>query len=70
MNIFIESQTLYLTVRQVAERYNVSTDTIWRWKRKGDFPKAVHLGTKTTRWRMSDLIAHEASMRCGLIIAA
>ncbi len=28
----------YLTVAQVAERFNVSTDSIWRWKREGKFP--------------------------------
>ena len=35
---------LYLSVDQVALRYNVSKDSIWRWKRKGDFPAPVKLG--------------------------
>ena len=26
----------YLTVGQVAARYNVSTDSVWRWKRNGE----------------------------------
>ena len=26
----------YLTVDQVASRYNTSTDSIYRWKREGD----------------------------------
>ena len=39
----------FLTVDQVAARYNTSTDSIHRWKRDGDFPKAVHLGKGTAR---------------------
>ncbi len=69
MKTYIEPQTLYLSVQQVAERYNVSTDTIWRWVRKGAFPKRYRLGGGTTRWRMADLIEHEASFQVGMISA-
>ncbi len=55
------TQPLYLTDRQVAERYGVSRTTIWLWKRKGDFPKAVRLSAGMTRWRLSDIEAWEAS---------
>ena len=57
----------FLTVDQVAARYNTSTDSIYRWKRDGDFPKAVHLGRGTTRWRLSDLTAFESALRCSFI---
>ncbi len=57
----------YLTVDQVASRYNTSTDSIYRWKREGDFPKAVRLSKGTTRWRLSDLVAHEATLQCSFI---
>ena len=57
----------FLTVDQVAARYNTSTDSIYRWKRDGDFPKAVHLGKGTTRWRMSDLTAFEVTLQCSFI---
>jgi prophage regulatory protein len=66
----IKPENVFLTVSQVADRYFVSTDTIWRWVRNGDFPKPVHLSLKTTRWRMSDVVEHESSLRCGLIWAA
>lgn len=67
MKTYIEPQTLYLSVQQVAERYGVSTDTIWRWVRNGTFPKRFKLGSGTTRWRMSDLIEHETTFQVGMI---
>ncbi len=69
MKTYIEPQTLYLSVQQVAERYGVSTDTIWRWVRNGAFPKRYKLGGGTTRWRMADLIEHEATFQIGVISA-
>lgn len=62
MNVTVNQNTLYLTVQQVAERYGVSTDSIWRWKRNGDFPSPVRIGSNCTRWRLSDLIEHESKM--------
>ncbi len=57
----ITSETLYLSVEQVADRFGVSTDSVWRWKRAGNFPQAVKLSGRTTRWRLSDIEAWEAS---------
>ena len=51
---------IYLGVARVAERYGVSADTVWRWSRNGDMPKPFKLSAGCTRWRMSDLLAHEA----------
>ena len=69
MNISIEPRILYLSVQQVAERYGVSTDTIWRWVRNGTFPKRYKLGSGTTRWRLADLIEHETTFTVGMISA-
>jgi len=57
---------LYLSVEQVALRFGVSKDSIWRWKRKGDFPKPVKLGGTTTRWRLADIQEWENQLSCGL----
>ena len=38
------AENLYLSVDQVAQRFNVSKDSIWRWKRNGEFPKPFKLG--------------------------
>tara|TARA_Y100000815_G_C12902662_1_gene334679 strand:+ start:261 stop:524 length:264 start_codon:yes stop_codon:yes gene_type:complete len=58
---------LYLSVDQVALRYNVSKDSIWRWKRKGDFPAPVKLGGTTTRWRLADIEQWEVELACGFV---
>ena len=60
--------SLYLNVAQVAERYGVSTDTVWRWSRNGDMPKPVKLSPGSTRWRLSDLIDHEGRFSVGFIV--
>lgn len=59
--------SIYLSVEQVAARYNVSKDTIWRWRREGEFPKPIRLGGKTSRWRLSEIEAWEATCCCGFI---
>lgn len=61
------SNTLYLSVDQVARRFGVSKDTIWRWKRNGDFPAPVKLGGTTTRWRLAEIEEWEGQLACGLI---
>lgn len=62
MNTNVSPENIFLTVDQVAKRYNVSTDSIWRWKRNGDFPAPMRVGPNCTRWRLSDLIEHESQM--------
>ncbi|MFP7572440.1 helix-turn-helix transcriptional regulator [Marivita sp. S2033] len=60
------ADNLYLSVDQVAKRFDVSKDSIWRWKRNGDFPKPVRLGGSTTRWRLSDIEDWEVQRPCCL----
>ncbi|MFN3312893.1 MAG: helix-turn-helix transcriptional regulator [Hyphomonas sp.] len=62
MNAHVPPENLFLTADQVAARYGVSKDSIWRWKRQGEFPAAVVVGPNSTRWRLSDLIEHESKM--------
>jgi len=61
------SETLYLNVDQVAKRFGVSKDTIWRWKRQNEFPAPVKLGGTTTRWRLADIEDWESQLECGFI---
>ena len=63
----LDPKNLYLSVDQVAARLGVSRDTIWRWKRNGSFPKAMKLSGRTTRWRLSDIEAWEASCLIGFV---
>ena len=56
--------SLFLPVEQVAKRYDVSTDSIWRWVRNNKFPAPVRVGAGTTRWRLADLNEHDGALQC------
>ena len=58
---------VYLSVIQAAERLGVSRDSIYRWKRIGDFPKAYKLSAGSTRWRLVDIEAWEARLDAALV---
>jgi predicted DNA-binding transcriptional regulator AlpA len=58
----LNPEIFFLNVAQVARRYSVSTDTIWRWSNTGDLPRPVKIGG-STRWRLSDLIEHEGTLK-------
>lgn len=58
----------FLTVEQVAARYNCSVDSIWRWKRNGEFPAPVRIGRGVTRWRLDDLIEHESTFKACMMV--
>lgn len=50
---------MYLTVNEVAGRYKVTKDCIWRWVRAGKFPAPVKLNG-ATRWKIDYLIKWES----------
>ena len=61
----------FLRVKRVAERYDTSCSTIWRWskeKRFSDlkFPRPVKIGPHTTGWAESDLEAWDAERRAAI----
>ena len=45
----------YITDRAVAERYQVSRATIWRWAQGKRFPDPIKLSSGCTRWRLADI---------------
>ncbi|RHZ95342.1 AlpA family phage regulatory protein [Cereibacter sphaeroides] len=51
---------LYLTDKQVAERYGVSRATIWRWVKTGTFPRPVTFSPGCVRWSEAEVLAWEA----------
>lgn len=69
MNSRLTHENFYLNVTQGAQRYGVSTATIWRWARNGELPKGVKIGPNATRWRMVDITRHEETFQTGLIFA-
>lgn len=68
MNRPLPHETLYIPVDQVAARFSVSVDTVWRWCRKGSFPKPYHPGGCAARWKVAEVEEYEASLRAGLIL--
>ena len=53
---------MYLSDRQLGDRFNVSRQTIWRWHRKDpNFPRAVELSPGCTRWKLAEIENWEAS---------
>jgi predicted DNA-binding transcriptional regulator AlpA len=58
----------YLTASQVADRYGVRRETIWRWNKADKIPKCVEVAGNA-RWKLSDLEKAE-SMDAELSTAA
>lgn len=50
----------YLSDHAVADRLQVSRDTVWRWVRAGKFPPPIKLADNVTRWKVSTVEAWEA----------
>lgn len=55
----MKQQNQFYTDRALAERYQVSRQTIWRWVREGHLPKPVKIGTGSTRWPESEILKFE-----------
>lgn len=53
---------VYLTNRQVRERYQIGNTTLYRWisDEHVGFPQPVQLGPRCVRWDLSQLQAWEA----------
>tara|TARA_Y100000815_G_scaffold111406_1_gene100025 strand:- start:402 stop:575 length:174 start_codon:yes stop_codon:yes gene_type:complete len=55
---------MYLSDKQVSERYAVSRKTVWDWaKADPTFPKPVKLSPGCTRWKLDELEAWETARR-------
>ena len=53
------SNPAYLKDTELAARWNVSRDSIWRWNRLGKIPAPVKLGDNCTRWKLTHVEAWE-----------
>ena len=48
--------SIYLSDAQIAFRYGVSRQTVWRWASNDPkFPTAIKFSAGCTRWKLSDL---------------
>ncbi|MBK7059173.1 MAG: AlpA family phage regulatory protein [Rubrivivax sp.] len=56
----------FIRIRELAStaarrgRLPVVPATVWRWVKRGEFPKPVRLGPQTTAWRIEDVERWEA----------
>jgi len=57
----ITQNTRFLSVTQMAERYSVSPDTVWRWTREGYIPAPIKINPQITRWRLDEVEARDAA---------
>lgn len=55
----MQKQTVFFSDKALAERYQVSRQTVWRWVREGHLPKPVKIGTGSTRWPESEILKFE-----------
>lgn len=58
-----KNQTKYVADKFLAERYDTSRNTIWRWVEKGELPKPIKLSPGCTRWCLADIEAWEQSRK-------
>ena len=50
----------YLSDAQVAARYSVSRQTVWRWVKGGILPEPVSFSPGCTRWNAEELDKRDA----------
>ena len=53
----------HLTVRQVCSRLQISTPTLWRMRKRKDFPQPILASQRAPRWRETDISAWESGKR-------
>ncbi len=49
----------FLTDKDIAERYQVSRCSPWRWAKNGTFPKPIRLSPGVSRWELRQVEEHE-----------
>lgn len=58
-----ETAPVYLTDRQVADRYGISRQTVWSWIKREKLPGPIKLTAGCVRWSVADLERWEQSRR-------
>ena len=57
------NQQSFYSDKQLAERYGVTRQSIWRWVREGHMPKPMRIGLAATRWDFASIQKWEQSKR-------
>jgi predicted DNA-binding transcriptional regulator AlpA len=45
----------FISVKNVAKRYEIGRSTVWHWVTIGKLPKPHKLGSNTSRWKIEEL---------------
>ena len=53
--------TRYLSDRDLAARYSIARQTVWRWVVRGWLPQPVSITPGTTRWLEAEIERHDAA---------
>ncbi len=54
----------FLRDTDLAMRYGVARNTVWRWQReRDDFPRAISLSPGCRRWKLSEIEAWETEQK-------
>lgn len=56
-------EKVWLSDKDLSERYGVHRVTVWGWVRDDSFPAPQKLAANTTRWHREDIEQHEARLR-------
>jgi len=54
-----QSTSIYLNMRELEARYQVTKSTIYAWIKTRGYPKPVHLGANLVRWNSAHVEAWE-----------
>ena len=46
----------YLTLKQTCELLQVHPQTVYVWRKNGEFPAAIRLGRRKLMWRKNELL--------------
>jgi prophage regulatory protein len=52
------TEKIFYTDKELAIRYSISRESIWRWARIGEFPKPIKLNG-SSRWNIDQLLEWE-----------
>ena len=44
-----------VTAKEIQAALNISSSTLWRWTRSGEFPAGIPIGANTVKWYASDV---------------
>ena len=53
------NEETFVDIQFVANRYDVAQTSVYRWCRRGQFPRPYKITPGCSRWKLADVLAHE-----------